>query len=167
MNNVKVYGRITWNKPMDVQLNLDRWWQNIFAGCAGTRFHRPELRYYEPKDYFGLGLGELAQMHIRAACNFTSTFDIFSCEPRPDLLSRAGEGEAYLLADPGQTYAVYFPTGGKASAMLEPGDGAYFLSWFNVETAEFMDTQPLPMAARVNLEAPSADRIWLALIEKR
>jgi len=51
--------------------------------------------------------------------------------------------------------------------MLEPGDGAYLLSWFDVETAEFVDAKTLPMAAWVNLESPAADRIWLALIEKR
>ena len=164
MNNVKVYGRITWNKPMDIKLNLDRWWQNIFAGCAGTRFHRPEFYIYEPKDYFGLGLGELAQIHIRAARKFTSEFDIFSCEPRPDLLSEMGEGEAYILANPGQTYAVYFPAGGKANVTLEKGDSAYLLSWFSVETAEFIDAQTLPTAESVSLECPSTDQIWLGLI---
>ncbi|MFC1718416.1 DUF6298 domain-containing protein [Candidatus Poribacteria bacterium] len=166
MNNVKVYGRITWNKPMDTQLNLDRWWQNIFAGCASTRFHRPEFYHYEPKDYYGLGLGELAQIHIRAARKFTSAFDIFSCEPRPDLLSETGESEAYLLANPGQAYAVYFPTGGRATITLESGDSTYLLRWFNVETAEFMDAQTLPVTASVNLESPSTGQIWLALIQK-
>ena len=107
----------------------------------------------------------LAQTHIRAAVKFTSAFDIFSCEPRPDLLSGAGEGEAYLLANPGRTYAVYFPKGGKATVKLEPGDGAYILRWFGVEASEFMDAQTLSMAASVDLEAPDSDRIWLALIE--
>jgi hypothetical protein len=167
MNNVKVYGRITWNKPMDIQLNLDRWWQNIFAGCASTRFHRPEFYHYEPKDYYGLGLGTLAQTHIRAARKFTSAFDIFSCEPRPDLLSETGEGEAYLLANPGQTYAVYFPTGGRTTVMLESVDGSYCLDWFNIDDSEFMDAQTLPMAKWVNLEVPSDGMIWLAIIEKR
>ena len=67
MNNVKVYGRVSWNKAMDKRLNVQRWWQNIFAGCASTRFHRPEAHRFEPKDYYGLGLSTLAQRHIRAA----------------------------------------------------------------------------------------------------
>jgi len=167
MNNVKVYGRTIWTKPMDTHVNLDRWWQNIFAGCAGTRFHRPEFFFFGPKDYYGIGLGVLAQTHIRAGRKFTSAFDIFSCEPRPDLLSGAGDGVAYLLANPGQTYAVYFPKGGKATVKLESGDGAYILRWFHVETAEFMDAQTLPVSASVDLEAPSTDKIWLALIERK
>ena len=79
-------------------------------------------------------------------------------------MSETGEGEAYILANPGQTYAVYFPAGGEANVTLEKGDSAYLLSWFSVETAEFMDAQTLPTAESISLECPSTDQIWLGLI---
>jgi len=36
MNNVKVYART--KDGSDVNISLQRWWQNIFAGCASSRF---------------------------------------------------------------------------------------------------------------------------------
>jgi hypothetical protein len=41
MKNVKVYGRARPSVPAELSLSLDRYWQNIFGGCASTRFHRP------------------------------------------------------------------------------------------------------------------------------
>ncbi|MFH1743416.1 MAG: hypothetical protein ABIH23_30795, partial [bacterium] len=104
MNNVKVYMRQGGGKPNDADVNIDRWWQNVFAGCASTRFHRPPG---------GLGLSDAAQKVIRAARVFTSSFDIVHSAPRPDLLSDREENEAYCLAIPGKVYAVYFPKGGQ------------------------------------------------------
>ena len=166
MNNVKVYGRITWNKEMDVSLNLVRWWQNIFGGCASTRFHRPEFRHYEPKDHYGLGLNAIAQTHIRAARTFTSTFDLFSCQPRPDLLVVREQNEAYLLAEPGKAYALYFPSGGQTTLQLVLTGDAYRLRWFDVERAEFLDAESVMGNGSVDLQSPTNDRMWLALADR-
>jgi len=100
MNNVKIYGRVgNSRQPMSVRENIERFWRIVFAGCASSRFHRPDS---------GLGLSDEAQEVIRAARNFTDAFDLFSCEPRPDLLSDCADNECYLLADPPGTFALYF-----------------------------------------------------------
>ncbi len=62
----------------------------IMAGCASNRFHR---------DWLGLALFGPAMAHIRSARVFSDEIDIFTMEPRNDLLSDREEDEAYLLAE--------------------------------------------------------------------
>jgi hypothetical protein len=190
MNNVKVYAQK--GRPddptatADIPLTLDRWWQNIFAGCASTRFHRAE--YVEKPDgtikqNYGLGLAEIAQQHIRSARLFTDAFNIFNCEPMPELLEECGDNEAYCLADLQYTYAVYFPTGGSIELLAKSND--YQLRWFDIETATFHDPvrisrkeYPNPTATQypaheefgghnmlIPLDTPTKDKLWLALLQ--
>jgi hypothetical protein len=157
LTNVKVYGLYREDQRFDAALNLNRWWQNIFAGAAATRFHRPA---------HGMGLNEQAQMAIRAARIFTSEFDIFQTEPRPDLIRPAGDGRAYLLANPGRVYAVYMPEGGQARLDLTGVQGRYRLRWFNPETADF---DPVAVEQQVtdtlDLTAPGGRSPRLVLVE--
>jgi len=152
MNNVKVYGCPRPRVPAELSLSLDRYWQNIFGGCASTRFHRPSS---------GLGLNETAQKMIRAARTFTDAFNIFCCSPRPGLLNRRFENEAYCLADPGQVYAVYFPAGGEV--VLRTEGGPFILRWFDPETVTFDPAEPAGAGA-VRLRPPDASQVWLALL---
>ena len=152
MNNVKVYGRPRPRNPAELGLSLDRWWQNIFGGCASTRFHRPDS---------GLGLNDTAQQMIRAARTFTDGFDIFRCSPRPDLLSERGENEAYCLANPGLAYALYFPAGG--DVVLRTEGGPFTLRWLEPQTAAFGSAEQVD-AGVVHLRTPDRSRIWLSLL---
>ncbi|HUT63234.1 MAG TPA: hypothetical protein VMZ04_04670 [Anaerolineae bacterium] len=172
MNNVKVYARLSGNRPNDYAIGVDRWWQNIFAGCGSTRFHRPDS---------GSGLDETAQKMIKAARVFTSEFEIFSCEPLPDLLSDHNENEAYCLADPGKVYAVYFPNGGKARLRIREDEKSHVVKWFDVEHAEFMksslqdailgtdikNSQNIMTVEQkyIILTSPESEKLQLALIE--
>ncbi|MCD6290247.1 MAG: hypothetical protein J7M34_07055 [Anaerolineae bacterium] len=153
MNNVKVYGRPQPRVPAELSLSLDRWWQNIFGGCASTRFHRPDS---------GLGLNEIAQRMIRAARVFTDAFDIFHCAPHPVLLDEREENEAYCLAIPGRVYALYFPTGG--DVVLHTEGGPFTLRWFDVETATFGQPEHVG-TGDLRLRTPDASRMWLALVQ--
>ena len=130
----------------------------IFAGCASTRFHRPPS---------GSGLDETAQKMIRAARAFTSVFDIFACEPQPELLGDREDNEAYCLALPGEVYALYFPGGGQVDLKVSKGT-QYTLRWFDIENAVFMEAASSAGregSASITLKSPTADRIWLALVE--
>ena len=158
MNNVKVYGMLRPGQGEAMDHNLDRWWQNIWAGCAGTRFHRPPT---------GIGLNETAQEAIRAARVFTNAFDLFACEPRPDLLADRDENQAYLLANPPSVYALYFPTGGQVTLTLGGEAKALKLWWLDVRTATFSKAEPVPNAPRCSLQTPTSDRTWLGLIARR
>jgi len=158
VNNVKVYGRPRPRKPHDPSLSLGRWWQNIFAGCASTRFHRPPS---------GLGLDETAQTMIRAARTFTSAFDIFSCGPYPELLTEREDDEAYCLAAPGKVYAVYFPRGGRVGLRTCGEEKRYMVRWFDPSNAAFVRTEEARPDARktgITLETPDNARMWLALV---
>jgi hypothetical protein len=152
MNNVKVYGRPLPGVPAEPALSLDRYWQNIFGGCASTRFHRPDS---------GLGLSDLAQQMIRGARVYTDAFDIFRCSPRTDLLSERAENEAYCLADPGHCYAVYFPAGGEVG--LDTTAGPYRLRWFDLETVTFGAAETVGTGIQ-RLRTPDRTQIWLALL---
>ena len=161
MNNVKVYGRPRPRVSAELSLSLDRYWQDIFGGCASTRFHRPDS---------GLGLNDTAQKMIRAARAFAEAFDIFHCSPRPDLLSERDENEAYCLANPGHVYALYFPTGGEVVLHTDFGElsraegGPFALHWFDPETATFGPAEPVGAGA-VCLHTPDTSQIWLALLQ--
>lgn len=156
MNNDKVYARLGRESGL-VDISLDRWWQNVFAGCASTRFHRPT-------GGSGIGLGAEAQHSIRAARTFTDAFDIFHTEPHPELLSDRQENEAYCLARPGEVYALYFPKGGAVRLKTGHTENQLELRWFDPTTARFADPRPLEPGGEVVLESPSREHTWLALI---
>ena len=156
MNNVKVYSRQGGNRPNSVPVTLDRWWQNVFAGCASTRFHRPTG---------GIGLDEVAQKHIHAGRKFTSSFDIFRSEPRPELLREREDNEAYCLAVPGKSHALYFPTGGEV--VLDVGEkGSVSVRWFDFNTAKFLEKAETLEGARVRIKTPDTKQMWLVLVER-
>ncbi len=155
MNNVKVYAR-TGDPEDDLEITKDRWWQNIFAGCASTRFHRPPG---------GIGLSEDAQIRIRAARQFTSQFHIFRCEPRNDLLSQRDENEAYCLAAPGEVYAVYFPGGGDVLLSIQNPDGRLKMSWFDPLTSSFNPPVDVTGERSVRLKSPDTQHEWLVLLK--
>jgi len=167
INNVKVYSRRSGGKPNDTAISIDRWWQNIFAGCASTRFHRPTG---------GIGLSSKAQKVIRTARFFTSSFDIFACEPRPDLLSDRQENEAYCLANPGHIYAVYFPRGGQVNLEVEKTKKDYRIRWFDTDSGSFFELKPAHIEYSFTrkaegkrfmvLKSPSTNKTWLVLIER-
>ncbi len=158
INNVKIYGRVGGSKKaLDERENIERFWRNIFAGCASARFHRPDA---------GLGLSEHAQAVIHAARAFTDAFDLFACEPRPDLLSECGENEAYCLAAPPNLFALYFPSGG--NVLLSLGDQAAHhlrVRWFDPATASFASQDVVNATDSFRVKSPNEDQTWLALIE--
>lgn len=166
MNNVKVYAKtseelrngisISWKKKIEITRN--RFWQNMFAGCTSTRFHRPE------KDY-GIGLNREAQITIKAARTFTSAFGIFSCEPHNELLSEHKPNEAYCLANPGDTYAVYFPNGGDIGLHIKEKDPCLYLQWFDPLTASFKNPKQIKESLYITLHSPNNRQTWLALLK--
>ncbi|MEW6236355.1 MAG: hypothetical protein AB1656_13290 [Candidatus Omnitrophota bacterium] len=157
MNNVKVYQRQGGGKPNDPIISVDRWWQNVFAGCASTRFHRPDG---------GIGLDERAQKTIQAAQTLFGEFDIFHSEPKPALLSDREENEAYCLAG-GTNYAVYFPTGGEVKLAVPVRDAPYRLRWFDPEKSTFLnavfsDGDNTPIA----LKTPDEKQTWFVIVNQ-
>ena len=134
MNNVKVYGGrdgINYSAGTETEA-VNRFWRNIFAGCASSRFHRPS-------NAWGSGLNERVQTNLKAMDMFLGKFNLFSAAPHNDLLrhivaSAPSAMEAYVLSDIGRQYAVYFPRG-RFMVGLDPWVYVNKVSirWLNIE----------------------------------
>lgn len=136
INNVKVYGGldgINYSAGTETEAT-NRFWRNIFAGCASSRFHRPAL----PRAW-GSGLNDRVQTNLKAMDMFLGKFNIFSASPHNDLLrhivaTAPSTMEAYVLSDIGRQYAVYFPRG-RFMVGLDPWVYVNKVSirWLNIE----------------------------------
>ncbi|MEX0887500.1 MAG: hypothetical protein WD009_13790 [Phycisphaeraceae bacterium] len=129
---------------------LERFWRNIFAGFAGCRFHRPPS---------GLGLDPEAQAHLRSMRNLTDALGLFTCEPRPDLLSNRQENTAFCLADPGRAYAVVFVNRGSCSLDIGGMIGkALQIRWLDIASSQWSETEDLiPITGSLFLQPPSSE----------
>lgn len=130
INHVKIYGADFGVKATSKE-GINMFWRNIIGGAASCRFHRPAT---------GLGLSPLAQASIRAMRKLELHVEPWRCAPRPDLLKHNEDNEAYLMAEPGKTYGLFFTDFG--------GDGwvkinfqkyreMFRLRWINIETGEW------------------------------
>jgi len=153
MNSVKVYGA-DGGRFGGTRDGVERFWRNIFCGFAAVRFHRPPS---------GLGLGDLAQRMIRAARQVTGAFDIFRCEPHPELLGRRAPNEAYCLAEPGRQYAVYFTSGGRVTLDLRASKGRLHARWFDIDAGEWREDADVDGGRSVPLQAPGPGQ-WAAVL---
>lgn len=178
MNNEKVYGSGAGPNYSAGTENeaMHRFWRNIFAGCASSRFHRPA----EPRAW-GSGLNERVQTNLKAMRMLLDELDIFSCSPHNDLLSHLGlvstTTEAYATANIGQQYAVYFPSG-RFTVDIDPWIYVDRLSlrWLDIDQLAWSDSEVIEVqwdggigslggpVGRVNLTTPS-NRPYVALLE--
>ncbi|RKU37840.1 hypothetical protein C6496_09280, partial [Candidatus Poribacteria bacterium] len=147
INNVKIYGADS-GRFGNTQDGLERFWRNIFGGLASARFHRPDS---------GVGLNETAQAHIKSMRMLTDTMDIFTCEPDNDLLFNRAENEAYVIANPGREYAVYFPNGGSVDINLgaEKDAETIAIRWLDIGKSEWIHAAEIPFSKRITLSAPT------------
>ena len=87
-------------------------------------------------------------------------------EPADSLVSGAA---AYVLAKPGQVYAVYLPQGGSAKLKLEQGN--YSVQWYNPRAGGALlkgSVQKLKGGSEVDLGAPPSDPTadWAVLLRQ-
>ena len=155
MNNVKIYGGE--RHGGGTEEGTHKLWRNILGGCAASRFHRPAL------NDSGVGLSEMAQTHLRSARMFTSEFDVFTVEPRNDLLTEREPNEAYCAAHPGEAYAVYFTDGGSVELDLTDANGAFRVRWLNILDSEWTDETEVQAGGSIEL-MPPGDGQWLAVL---
>lgn len=164
LNNVKIYGSDEAEAVGDIFVGtrdgVERFWRNVFGGCATARFHRPP---------FGLGLSDLATTAIEGARTVTDEIDLFACDPHNELLegwrdtvgsgAQPGvDGRAYVLADPGEEYAVYVPRG--EAFTLESDVSGLACRWFDADAAEWGPSEP---AGDGHLDPPG-DGQWVAIV---
>ena len=124
VNNTKIYGG--GHKSFGTGSNADgvaRLIRNILGGCASGRHHRPTS---------GAGLNDAAKASIKAIRAAEQYVKFWDVTPRMDLLEERGEDEAYITAQPGVAYVVFFPAGGDVTLNLTGHVGVYTERWISV-----------------------------------
>lgn len=160
ITSVKIYGADGAPAPIEfwgtTQDAKERFWRNIIGGVSAVRFHRPR---------WGIGLNEEAVAHIRSAVMFASRMNFFKAEPRLDLLHNREPDSAWLLANPGVQYAIYFANGGSAELIVN--DNFYGkVEWLDINNSSWQVGQTTKENDKLFLQAPDNGH-WLALVEKK
>ena len=154
MNTTKTYGA-TGNKFGHTdQDGIERFWRHLLAGAASMRFHRPDS---------GLGLNDKAVACLGAARRLEAHIPLWTVQPANELLSHRSENEAYLAADKGKTYAIYFPHGGDVEVDFSDVKGSLTVHWINIDTGRSGKTQQLPGGQKHKLTSPGQEN-WTAAI---
>lgn len=177
INNTKIYGSDEWVLSAYTKRTNLRWgdlagtnsfWMNLIGGCASSRFHR---------GWAGLNIRPEAQANIQAARKLESLINLWEIEPRNDLLTNRGTfivetpvdhtviyGEAYLAANPGEKYALYFTKGGSVGLKLDNySETTFSLKWINITDGSWGNETTVSGGNTVTISAPSNDG-WVAAI---
>ena len=146
MNTTKTYGADGNKFGHSDQDAIERFWRHLLAGAASVRFHRPES---------GLGLNDKAVACIRAARKLESLCPLWSVEPANELLSEREDNEAYLAANVGTAYVLYFPNGGEVQVDLSAATGSTLTGrWIHIDTGEWGQTVDIPGGNKISVAAP-------------
>ncbi|MGF1586736.1 MAG: DUF6298 domain-containing protein [Bacteroidales bacterium] len=156
ITNIKIYGVDSAPPPVefwgDTDEAVQRFWRNIFGGCASARFHRPP---------WGIGLNDIAFNNLLSMSMITDEMDFFNYIPANHLLAERKENEAFCMAYPDNEYVIYFPAGGYVHLDATPGD--YEVTWLRTHIAEWQE--PYNMEFPGIIETPDIDH-WAVLIRK-
>jgi len=145
-------------KPGDSDNGIEEWWRDLLAGVAGVRFHRPTS---------GIGLSAAAKSCIRATRKVETRVKFWDVEPRLDLLTDRQSDEAYLAADPGKAYILYFTKNDGGSVGLKLSgypDATFDLRWVNVGTGDWGPAATITGGRTVTIDRPDGSAHWVAAI---
>jgi hypothetical protein len=155
LNTVKTYGA-DGGRFGDDRDGLERWWRHVIGGAASARFHRPDS---------GLGLSQPAAASIRAARLLESRIKLWDVDAANQLLSARGENEAYLAAQPGVAYVIYFPDGGEVGLDLRNVRGDFDLRWIDVGAGAWGQRETVSGGDIRTIRAPAKGH-WVAAMMK-
>lgn len=148
-------------KPGDSDNAIEEWWRNLLVGVAGVRFHRPTS---------GIGLYAVAKNCMRATRKVETKVKFWDVEPRLDLLTERQPDEAYLAADPGHAYILYFTKNSDGSVALKLGsypDTRFELQWVNVNTGAWGPKTSLSGGSTITIDRPDGSAHWVACVRRR
>jgi len=154
VNNIKVYGNDE-GRHKTTRNGLESFMQNVFLGCAGTRFHRPPS---------GQGLNEMAQVVIRSIRDLSDRMDWFNGIPMNELLLEREIHEAYCRGIEGHEYAIYFPDGGEIGIDLHHSGKDFTVSWLDVLKSEWSGSSTIKGGGIVMLKTPGPGH-WIVLMQ--
>ncbi|MHC4118444.1 MAG: hypothetical protein ACYSWO_13165 [Planctomycetota bacterium] len=145
-------------RPGDSDNGIAEWWRNLIAGVAGVRFHRPTS---------GIGLYPAAKNCISATRKVETRVSFWDVEPRLDLLTNRQSDEAYLAANPGKAYILYFTKNGGGSVGLKLDgypDTTFELRWVDIGTGNWGPTATISGGSTVTIDRPNGSSHWVATI---
>lgn len=170
INSIKNYGAARHGE----EESIARYCRMVFAGSASARFHRPHP-LEDPKDHqassdYGLGLSPKAQKIIQSMRQVTDKLELSKVNPRNDLLSEREENEAYLLAEEGKQYAIYFPLDGgdgKVILDLKGVKGKWKIEWVNISENSWSDnSEKIKRRKSIQIQKPDNGH-WACIILPR
>jgi hypothetical protein len=148
VNSTKIYGSDIFERWLHRGITTDHaiqtFFRNILGGFASSRFHRPPA---------GLGLSELSINSIKTIRKIEEYVKMWEISPRMDLLGDVEENLAYLAANEGEKYVIYFTKAGKVNLNLTGRNHAFTIRWINVDTAEWEKTEEIKGGSSIDLEA--------------
>jgi hypothetical protein len=156
LNTVKTYGA-DGGRHGNTRDGLERWWRHVLGGAASARFHRPTS---------GLGLSPLAIASLKAARKLEVLSKPWDRVPANDLLFLRKPNEAFLSAQVGQAYAIYFPDGGSVQLDLADATGLFQLRWIDLATGDWGSSAYVKGGGKQTVKAPRKGH-WLATIVRR
>ncbi len=162
INYTKIYsdGNTSWGSG-NPQQGVERFWRNLIGGAASSRFHRPHQT--RP---VGIGLNNTAKNSIAAARKLESKIPLWDVNPSMDLLAKRSSDEAYLAADPGEKYALYFTKGGSVDLKINAASGSTFTaSWINIDSGKWGAVKQISGNGTVTITAPDRGA-WVVAIVK-
>lgn len=166
INNNKNYGAARHGEEESVA----RMGRILFGGAASARFHRPhpyeDPEYHTAKSEFGLGLSPRAQKIIRSLRMIIDELAFERTEPKNNLLFDREENEAYLLAEQGSQYALYFPNGGSVGIHMNNSENEFEYRWINLDNAQWGEKHTISAGDEVRLATPDEGH-WVAVILKK
>ena len=166
LHMTKIYGNDLaldgkpWSRfePGDTDNAIEEWWRNLIAGMAGVRFHRPTS---------GIGLCTGSKNCISATRKVETKVKFWDVEPRLDLLTNRQFDEAYIAADPGKAYILYFTKNGGGSVGLKLDnypDTTFELRWVNIGTGNWGLNKTILGGSTVTIDRPDNSSHWVATI---
>lgn len=131
------------------------------------RFHRRDADpYAELENYYGLGLGDEAKSIIKSTRMLFEEIRPWNLEPTHEQMLARYRNEAYLMANRGNTYAVYFQNGGVVDLDLRDQTGSYTVRWLDVMNYAWGDESRIDAGELTEIETPG-NGDWVAVIQRR
>jgi hypothetical protein len=96
---------------------------------------------------------------------FTEFVIPWECETRQDLLLDVEPDEAYLMANEGKVYGLYFTDGGSVGLDLRNTEGQYKLKWIDIFKGEWANETTISGGDIQKIETPDKWG-WAAVITK-
>jgi hypothetical protein len=130
------------------------------AGFQGTIGHSDVWNRLDAPNHYTFSIhSEGAATQLKFLYKFFTALPFWKMHP-----FNAVEGNAVVLADPGNTYVAFFPHGGEASLDLS-GVGQIERQWVNPRSGEYGKREVVRGGSKVTFKAPD-DNDWTLLLRK-